>query len=240
LPPFVQLAASLALLVGVRPHMGVAASIGIALALGFQPLRQTGPAIFLWPLKRLALLAAVGVFGVVVITQGFVQVGLQAVTLEALAERAYTQQRGFVGTAAGSVLPPTIESGDPAEVAGAIPFGVFTLMFRPLPWEAHNVLAIVAAAENVFLLGLVLWRRRALLRSLRAVMSQPIMLYSLVVFLAGAITLSFNWNLGTLARHRTMVLPFFAILLAGPTPRPGKRQQTARAQDAGLTGQHRP
>jgi hypothetical protein len=212
----VALLVSLGLLFGVRPHMAAVVSIALAFALGLQPLEKRGAAGYLRPVKRLILLVAVSAGAVLSATQGFLQLGLETLTLELLAERAHTQQRGFVGTEAGSALPPTLESSDPAEVMRSIPFGVFTLLFRPLPWEAHNALAIAAAAENVLLLGLIAWRWRALLASLRAALGQPLALYSLVVLLAGSAVLSFNWNLGTLARHRTMVMPFLMILLAGP------------------------
>lgn len=217
----VGLLVSLVLLMGVRPHMAVVVSLGLALALGFRPLDRRGHAGLLWPLKRLALLGLVVGAASLMASEGLVQIGLREVTLEALAERAYTQQRGFARTEAASALPQTVESADPEAVFGSIPFGVFTLLFRPLPWEAHNILAVAAAAENMFLMGLILWRWRVLFASVRAAMSQPFVLYALVALLAGAITLSFNWNLGTLARHRTMILPYFLILLAGP-PRPAR------------------
>jgi hypothetical protein len=51
--------------------------------------------------------------------------------------------------------------------------------------------------------------------------------FCLTVFAVGAVALSFNWNLGTLARHRTMVLPFLLILLAGPPDASGRRRATA-------------
>ena len=79
-----------------------------------------------------------------------------------------------------------------------------------------RILAIAAAAENVLLLALVFWRRRSLRRAFATLGRQPFMLYTLIVLAVGAIILSFNWNLGTLARHRTMVLPFLMMLLAGP------------------------
>ncbi len=225
------LAVSFLILVGVRPHVAIAVSVGLALALGFRPLDRRGHAGFLWPLKRLALLALVAGAGFVMASQGLWQIGLQELTLEALAERAYTQQRGFARTEAASALPQTMESAEPEDVIGSIPFGVFTLLFRPLPWEAHNVLAVVAAAENVFLMGLVLWRWRSLLASFRAAGSQPFMLYTLLALLAGAITLSFNWNLGTLARHRTMVLPYLLILLAGPAEPPRRTKAILRPNE---------
>jgi hypothetical protein len=220
-------AASGAALLMVRPHMGVAVAAGFALSVGFRPLARHGASGYLRPVKRLALLGIVAVLGAYVATLGLLQLGVQAVTLEGLAERAYMQQRGFAETEAASRLEATIESGDPEDVVGSIPFGVFTLLFRPLPWEAHNALALAAAADNVLLLGLVLWRWRALLASLRALHRQPLLVFCLTVFAVGAVALSFNWNLGTLARHRTMVLPFLLILLAGPPDASGRRRATA-------------
>jgi hypothetical protein len=222
----VALGASVTLLMGVRPHMAVVVIMGTGLALAFQPLERRGPVGYLRPLKRVALVALLAVGAVYGATEGFYQAGVQDVTLEVIAERAYTQQRGFASMETGSALPATIQSSDPGEVARAIPFGVFTLLFRPLPWDAHNVLAVAAAAENVLLLGLVVWRWRSVLGSFAASVRQPFMLYTLVTLLAGAAGLSFNWNLGTLARHRTMVVPFLLIVLAGPPGRPREHRRS--------------
>jgi len=40
------------------------------------------------------------------------------------------------------------------------------------------------------------------------------MLFVLVSFTITSILLSFDWNLGTTQRHRTMVLPYLLMLLA--------------------------
>jgi hypothetical protein len=215
----VGLGVSLGLLLGVRPHMGIALGLGVAMALAWRPLRLTGPVVWLGPVMRLLLLVPIGVLAVAVGTTGLVGLGVQAVTVESLADLAYQQHLGFVTTEAASALPLAIESAEPAAVARFIPLGVATLLFRPFPWEAHNALAVVASLENMVLAGLILWRRRALLASLRSLHRQPFMLHTLIVFVVGSIALSFSWQLGVMARFRTMVLPYLLILLAGAEPR---------------------
>ena len=228
----VGLGLCLGLVIGVRPHMGIAVGLGVAVALAWRPLRLTGPTAFLRPALRLLLLLPFGAFALAVGTTGFVSIGVQAVTIEALAELAYQQHRGFVTTEAASALPLAIESGEPGAVARFIPLGVSTLLFRPFPWEAHNVLAVVASIENMVLAGLIVWRRRALLESFRSIPRGPFVLYTVIVFAMGSIALSFSWQLGTMARFRTMVLPYLLILLAG-TGRPAGAAEPGRRSVAG-------
>ena len=109
---------------------------------------------------------------------------------------------------------------------GAAPAGVVSVLFRPFPWEARNVNALIAAAEGLLLLGLfaVSWRRRAQLsRSSRCVgrsWCSPAPTSS-----CSPIGFSFIANFGILARQRTQVLPMVLVLLALPlVRRPSSRR----------------
>lgn len=223
------LAISVGLVLGVRPHVGLSVSLGIVLALPLRPFGRTGPAAFLRPIQRVLLFGLLSMVFVLATSPALQVLGLEELTLERLADRAYENQLGFASTPGATTLPLAIEGHDPLSVARFIPQGVLTLLFRPFLWEAHNVLAVAAGAENLLLMGLVLWRSRALMKSLISIGKQPIMLYALIVFVTASISLAFNWNLGTMTRHRTMVLPYLMILLAGPpsdrpAPRPWQRR----------------
>lgn len=92
---------------------------------------------------------------------------------------------------------------------------VFTVMFRPLPWEAHNRFALLASLENILLLcmsGLILWKVGDLARLL---IKEPLLIFALVfmALFVGAFSLQVV-NLGTMARLKINVLPFFFIFFA--------------------------
>jgi len=112
-------------------------------------------------------------------------------------------------------LSVAILRNEAGAVVSYIPLGLLTLFFRPFLWEAHNAVALMAAVENLFLLGLVIWRWRAIMSALVSATRQPFMLFVLVVFATTSVVLSFEWNLGATIRHRTMVLPYLLMMLAG-------------------------
>jgi hypothetical protein len=93
------------------------------------------------------------------------------------------------------------------------PEALFAGLFRPLFFDATNVLAIVISVENLALLVLTLL---ALKHSLKIFTSNvSILLIAIIVYvmlLAIFITLS-TPNFGTLARYRVGYLPFFVFLI---------------------------
>jgi hypothetical protein len=209
------------LLLGFTIRGAVAAGlcVAIVLAIVLRPLPATGWAGYLRPVYRLALVLVLGLGIARVVGAALIRYGVESLTVEALAERAYMQHEGFALTEAGSQLPMALTSGEPSAVLAYLPLGLFTLFFRPLPWEAHNALALVASVENVFLLGLVVLRLPPLLRSLAAARREPFLVFALVAVVVVSIPLTFQWNLGTMARMRTMALPFLVLLLGGPPRR---------------------
>ena len=212
----VGLLAAIGLAFTIRGAVAVGIAVAVVVGITMRPLRWQGAAAYLRPLHRLAL---VGVFGLVVsgvASAAFLRYGVEAMTLEALADRAYTQHQGFALTEAGSQLPIALQSGEPTAVLRYLPIGIFTLFFRPLPWEAHNALALFASVENVFFVGLLAVRLPHLVRSLVSAPRRPFMLFALTALITVSAPLAFQWNLGTMARMRMMALPFLLFLLAGP------------------------
>jgi hypothetical protein len=137
------------------------------------------------------------------------------VSVDAVAERIESVHRGFANTPGATALPPVIHDPSPRSILAFIPVGVFTLLFRPFLWEAHNILAVAAGLENFLLIALIVWRRRQLLASLGSIARDPFLLYCTVALVGAAAAMAVSWNLGTMARHKTMVMPYLMILLAG-------------------------
>ena len=98
------------------------------------------------------------------------------------------------------------------------PQAVFSGLYRPLLWEAHNLFQLFAALENFILFALTLFSLRymaSLAKSEHRVLVCACVVYilALCIFL----TLS-SPNFGTLSRYRVAYLPFFILLTLGSRP----------------------
>jgi hypothetical protein len=122
-------------------------------------------------------------------------------------------------------------------VAGPVGFvyAVLTLPFRPFPHEANNFQAMFASLEGLFLLLLVLFSARRLVRLPSAVFQTPFFAFC-AVYTAGFLVAFSNFsNLGLLSRQRSQLLPFLLVLLVIPlaeevrerTQPPGPRRRRA-------------
>jgi hypothetical protein len=108
----------------------------------------------------------------------------------------------FDGTATG-VLPlffPAINAG----------------LFRPFVWEARSIVLLLAALENAFLLGYVLYLlyKTKFTGAFKIVSKNPILLFSLIftLFFAFMIGLTTS-NFGALVRFKIPIIPFFVSTL---------------------------
>ncbi len=111
------------------------------------------------------------------------------------------------------------------------PTAVVTVLFRPFILEAHNLPTLIQSVDGVLLAALLVWRFPSLWQALRSVRSSPYVLY-ILVFLALLIpALMVIGNFGTLARERSMVIPFLLMLLAFPTGKELRRQRAALAAE---------
>jgi hypothetical protein len=200
--------ASTLVLVTVRPHMALVTTVAAAAAL---VMNRTRPAMG----DRAAVAVVLALMVVSGAMPSLTMAGVEEVTVEAIAERVQSTHQGYADTEGATTLPLAIEEPTPGAILRFLPLGLYTLVFRPYVWEAHNALAVAAGAENLLVLGLVLWRWRTLVGSVRAALAEPFLLYVIMTFVGGGTILSLAWNLGTMARLRTMVMPFLLILLAG-------------------------
>ena len=217
--PVLALGVSLWIVTLLRPHVGGTLLLAVVASLALRPLRVRGPALYLRPVLQVGVTAGL-LFGfTMVAASALANIGVAALTVEALADRAFMAHTGFATTEGGSALPIAIDSRHPAAVAAFIPLGVATLLFRPFVWEAHNAVSMVAGLENLFLLGFVLWRLPSLWRGVSMMRRYPMAVFVFFAFLATSVVLAFDWNLGATQRHRTMVLPFLFMLMALPRGR---------------------
>jgi len=85
-------------------------------------------------------------------------------------------------------------------------------LFRPFIWEARNPVMLIAGLENAFMLGLTffIFFRIGLLAFFRAVISNPLIFFSLVfsIFFSFFVGLT-TANFGALVRYKIPALPFY-------------------------------
>ena len=91
------------------------------------------------------------------------------------------------------------------------PWGVFTAIFRPLPWDIHNVFTAISALSGCVLLVLVYkavrhWRWSAL--------RDPVLMWALIYLACWAALYGFGGfgNLGMAVRERLEVMPILVLL----------------------------
>ena len=102
---------------------------------------------------------------------------------------------------------------------------IYTVLFDPLPINAHGMGQVVAALENSVILVLVLCSLRNLRMTIRASFARPYVMLCTIYCILFVYTFAALGNLGLIARERTLLLPFLLVLICIPrTPR-GRRPQ---------------
>jgi len=204
---FVPLALGLLGVIWIRPH--VAAILVIALIMGFLL-----PGVGRGTARRVILVIGLLVFG------GFawfmlprLMTFLQIEELSPEGVLSFLQLQRSLTLGGGSAFQG-VDISNPLN----FPAAMVTVLFRPFPWEAHNLLALIQSLEGVIAMSLVLWRIKSLGRMLVSSISNSYIRFILIYIIAFVITFSSVQNFGTLVRWRTMMLPFFFILVACAPP----------------------
>lgn len=197
---YALLAAGLAIIMTVRPHMAGILAIAFIFPHVFGANR-TG-------LSGLAL-KVFGIPALFALTWLFVSRG-----------EAYVEMRDLSGSKAvvmqvaksNSSLGSSTYGGSLSSRLALAPF----LLIRPFPFEVHNLQAAFASLEGIGMLVMFLRRRKVLYRTLLIIRSNPfamfLALYTIefTIIYAAATT-----NFGLLNRQRVMLLPFALMLFLG-------------------------
>lgn len=94
-----------------------------------------------------------------------------------------------------------------------IPGAALRVLFRPLPYEAHNIQALASGLESMTLLLIIFWRTPAMWRNRSRLRREPYIMMCLVMTVGFIIMFSPFLNLGLLARERSQILPFLAVVV---------------------------
>lgn len=202
-----------------RPHITVI--LIAAIFLGYLLRPRPADATALTPVIKGAGLAVMALLVFLVIGQAEKFLGVDS----------FSQEN--VGQAIDGTTELTNEGGSTFQAKGVhspvdLPRAALTVLFRPLPTEAHNPQAMLASLEGVFLLLLAAksWRRFTALPALarRRPYLWFVMLYGLLFIYA----FSNFGNFGILTRQRVQVFPVVLVLLAVPLPDKLRKADIAR------------
>ena len=200
---FVPLALGLLGVMWIRPH--IAAILILAIIVGFF-IQGVGRGTARLVISVTGLLV-VGGFVWFLLPQLMAFLSIEGLSLEGVLNLLERQQSlSFTG---GSAFQ-SVDISNPLN----FPMAMVTVLFRPFPWEAHNLLSLIQSLEGLIFVGLVLWRVKSLGRALVSSISNPYIRFIIIFIIAFIVAYNSTQNFGTLARWRTMMLPFFFILMA--------------------------
>lgn len=112
----------------------------------------------------------------------------------------------------GSSQEVTMDLSSPMAIVKYLPYGAFTAVYRPLPFDINNAFALLAAVENCFLLYITyLALRRLRLRDFKQPLNLSLIVYVFTWSLLYAIPSSMN--LGTAVRYKLGLLPVLLLVL---------------------------
>ena len=105
------------------------------------------------------------------------------------------------------------------------PKDIYTVIFDPLPFNAHGKTQYVAAFENTVLIVLILMSLRRIRKVPRAALTRPYVLMCLLYSIAFPYAFAALNNLGLIDRERVLLLPFLLVLFAIPVSPRGSPPQ---------------
>lgn len=201
----------------VRPHLALLAFGSMLVVQLFRPAAARPTGILT---KALGVAALVGAT-YLLLTQTTEFLGIEDLTIKSITDTAdIIGERTDQGGSQFVALPLSHPLG--------VPMAFITLLFRPFLWEASNAQMLAQAIEGAFLaiLTIASWPR---LRRLPGMLrSHPYVFFAatyVIVFVLAFATFS---NFGILARQRTLMLPFFLLLLCLPRRSEDDHAPTAR------------
>jgi hypothetical protein len=219
------LGVAFAIMVAVRPHIGVLALAALGVA-GLLDRRTKG-----W----VKLLLIVGIFGAGSVVAGSMQSTYFVDTSSAESVGEYMEavtSRGQIGEDSGADL---------AIVQGAFPLKVASLWLRPFFLDAENAMGYVASLENVALLFMLLFLTISFREVLAVGKKVLYVRYSFVVFMAITLLLAaVNYNVGLGLRQKMMAMPALLVILATLLALRAARRQVAVAPDQGHSDRPQP
>jgi hypothetical protein len=196
----------------VRPHLTALLVAGL---LAGVLIRKIANRTMLTPIIRVASIVMVAVVAAVVVnvTANFLNldtVSTSSVTGALNTVEHNTAEGGSTFTA-HSVTSPL-----------GVPEAIITVLFRPFPWEAGNLVMLASSAESILFIVFIVLSCRRWYYFPRLLRRYPYLMMSLMVILLFVIAFSTIGNFGLLVRQRSTILPLVLVPLCltrrAPTP----------------------
>lgn len=223
----VEMVAGMTLLTLIRPHYALAALSAIACAEAYSFFTDRGNR------TKSAL-----ILGLLITAAGPCWNAVCAVVIGDLAESATERfvRSSELNAGDSNVDVPEITSVQDAVLQ--LPSAILRIYCRPWLWEARNPFAVLAAVENTVALILVAWNWRRVLNAGRLCLQQPCGVFCVVLAIALTLLSCTITNLGLLARTKTLILPFIAILVSGGKQQPSRSRRAVTVPLHSTTAPH--
>ena len=205
----------------VRPDVTLALVAGLVAAF---LLRKLGPHKSSLMIRGLMLVAAIGLMSIII--PSIVRyVGLEDLSVDAVTKYYEYQQANTSDAGKGDAAFEPTPIRDPLFV----PMAFVTVFFRPFPWEAHRLAAVIQAFDGILLMGLMIWRAPNLGQAILGMRSSPYVIFIIVFVVLLVFALANFANFGPFSRYRTMLFPLFFMLFAF-APLPDHRDSSPMAR----------
>jgi hypothetical protein len=193
----------------IRPHLLAIATVAAAVPYFVGRVRRQGKGM---SVLRPVGMAAMGALAVFTVTTGASYLGVDQLTVDSIEAKLDEQtERSSKG---GSEFDHPGNSLTPL----SLPTGAVTVLFRPFPWEVANGLQLMASAEAVVVVVLILTRLSSMGIAVRRARREPFILYCWGLIALFSLTFSAFANFGLLNRQRSLVLPaLYALIAIDPT-----------------------
>jgi hypothetical protein len=212
----VVLAAGLVGVTMLRPHVSLVVFGGLVMAAILGKPRISTPAT---PLIRVATFGALFVIGSIIISQANSFLGTSNLDQNTVSKKLDKTSHQTAKDAGSRFTPVKINNPVVA------PWAAVTVLFRPLPWEAHSGQELANTAESCFLIYLAYKSRRRLKSIFRYARNSPYVAYCLGFLAMFVYAFSSFANFGILARQRTQCMPLVLVFLCLPEFVPAWKKQ---------------
>jgi hypothetical protein len=104
----------------------------------------------------------------------------------------------------------------PVGILSVAPRALVVTLFRPYPWEVHNVFMVLSSLEGIVFFGLVLWAfSLAQLRLFKELFRSTFLFGAFLYCVIFGVAIGMNsYNFGALVRYKLPMLGFFVLILA--------------------------
>jgi hypothetical protein len=201
-PGLIAISAGIAGMCEVRPHVALVVSSGLALAVLFR--RQRGGA-----LKALVSFAFVIGAGLVVMSAASTFFGIQTFSRASIQKQI--DDSSHRTSDGGSEFSPAVVNS-PVD----IPLAAVTVLYRPLPFEAHSFQVALTGVEGATLALITIRKLGRIRRAIRHSRDHPYFLYAIGAILVFIIAFSGFSNFGILARQRAVIQPLLLLFIGLP------------------------